>query len=222
MVALTCMPSVKAVYGFGTACTLVFAALSYERIDSLRNPRSAWTDSLNKTDFSAPPTALGRWRPALNLSQVELLRGNPDAALMYAQQAIKLDEFKKSIRDPITTALESCDDVASRAEAIATSNKPLSEVLQEIEDLNRDAIKAFSRLSDRLDDADQSTFASSNTWLNGYDSAEERVLGCFNEACNNVNIEAKRRAALQRIKSEFRTYRSTVIRRVEAEITSIS
>lgn len=138
------------------------------------------------------------------------------------RQAIKLDEFKKSIRDPITTALESCDDVASRAEAIATSNKPLSEVLQEIEDLNRDAIKAFSRLSDRLDDADQSTFASSNTWLNGYDSAEERVLGCFNEACNNVNIEAKRRAALQRIKSEFRTYRSTVIRRVEAEITSIS
>jgi hypothetical protein len=137
------------------------------------------------------------------------------------RHAIKLDEFKKSVRDPITAALEACDEVALRAEAIATSNKPLSDVLQEIEDLNRDAIKSFSRLSDKLDDADQSSFASSNTWLDGYDAAEGRVLGCFNEACNSVNAESKRRSALQRVKCDFRTYRLTIIRRIEAEINSI-
>lgn len=89
---LACIPSRKAIYGLGVGAALVCAALSFERIDSLSNPRSAWTDALGKTDMEAPANALGRWRPALNLSQDELLRGNPDNALMFARQAISLGE----------------------------------------------------------------------------------------------------------------------------------
>lgn len=92
MLAFTCIPSQKVIYGFGVGCALVFAALGFERIDSLHSPRSAWTDALNKTDLKAPASAVGRWRPALNLSQEALLRGNADTALSYARQAMQLGE----------------------------------------------------------------------------------------------------------------------------------
>ena len=138
------------------------------------------------------------------------------------RQAVRLDEFKKSVRDPIVSAMDGCESVGSRAEAISASAKPLAEVMADIEQLNRDAIAALNLLSDKLNDADNSSFSSLNTWLSGYDEFEEKILGCFNEACNAVNSESRRREALTRVKTIMRSFKGQLQKRHESEITTIS
>ena len=87
---------------------------------------------------------------------------------------------------------------------------------------NKEAIAAINVLSDKLNDADNSTFSDSTAWLHGYDQFEEKLLGCFNEACNPVNSEVKRREALTRSKSSVRSFKASVQTRLEAEITAIA
>lgn len=138
------------------------------------------------------------------------------------RQAVRLDEFKKSVRDPIVSAMDGCEAVGSRAEAISASAKPLIDVMAEIEQLNRDAIAALNLLSDKLNDADNSSFSKSSAWLSDYDEFEEKILGCFNEACNAVNSDARRREALARVKTIMRSFKGQLQRRQESEITAIS
>jgi hypothetical protein len=137
-------------------------------------------------------------------------------------QAIRLDEFKKSIRDPIVSAMDACEAVGSRAEAISASARQFGELTSDIESLNREAIAAINTLSDKLNDADNSRFSKSSTWLEGYDQFEEKVLGCFNEACNPVNSEVKRREALIRSKTSVRSFKVVIQQKLEAEIAGIA
>ena len=71
---------------------LLFAALGFERINSLQNPASAWSDAAEKVDRHAPASAVGRWRPVLNLATELEERGNYDEALRLFSQAEALGE----------------------------------------------------------------------------------------------------------------------------------
>lgn len=82
----------KVVLGLGAFFLLVFGTLTFERISSLESERAVWTDAWQKTDRSAPANAFGRWRPALNLAKIELIRGNPERAYEFATFAVKLHE----------------------------------------------------------------------------------------------------------------------------------
>ena len=75
----------------GTIVVVVLAALSFERISSLADEQTAWTDALQKVDASAPDNAVGRWRAPLNLARLALVKGDGEAALLYNQQARQLD-----------------------------------------------------------------------------------------------------------------------------------
>lgn len=72
----------------GTMAVLALAALSYERIQSLDDEQTAWTDALHKIAPDAPTNAVGRWRPALNLARLALVKGDGEAALQFNQQAL--------------------------------------------------------------------------------------------------------------------------------------
>ena len=71
----------------GIAGSLLLAALSFERIDSLSSPADAWKDAVQKIDRTAPANALGRYRPFLNLGNEYLLQGLKEEALRHYQLA---------------------------------------------------------------------------------------------------------------------------------------
>lgn len=137
-------------------------------------------------------------------------------------QTVRLDEFRKTIRDPIVTAFVDCEAIGTRADAIAISAQPLEKLSDEISALNREAIAAIAALSDRLGDADRSSFAPSNTWLEGHGTLEDNIYNLFNCAANTVVSEQARRDALKKVKSEFRDYRAVKNAELEESIRIIS
>lgn len=70
----------------------LFAALSFERINSLQSSSSAWLDAGTKIDRQAPANAVGRWRALLNLGTEFMERGSYDEALRLFSQAEALGE----------------------------------------------------------------------------------------------------------------------------------
>ena len=66
----------KTIYVIGCAIGLVFTVLAFERVHSLRDDHTAWGDAAEKIDLKAPASAVGRWRPFLNLGAYHLDRGS--------------------------------------------------------------------------------------------------------------------------------------------------
>ena len=66
----------KTIYVSGCAIGLVFTVLAFERVQSLRDDYTAWGDAAEKIDLKAPASAVGRWRPFLNLGAYHLDRGS--------------------------------------------------------------------------------------------------------------------------------------------------
>lgn len=56
----------QTVLGIGLVIAAGFAALAFERVDSLKTEFNAWDDAARKIDLEAPANAVGRSRPFLN------------------------------------------------------------------------------------------------------------------------------------------------------------
>ncbi len=82
----------RTVYSLGLVLALVLGALSWERVQSLRDEDSAWSDAIDKVDLQAPANAVGRWRPYLNRGAYHLEREAAQDALRDFDMAIKLGE----------------------------------------------------------------------------------------------------------------------------------
>jgi len=108
--ALIALPLVgysrNAFYAVGMLVVALFAALSFERINSLQTPGSAWADASAKIDRQAPPNAVGRWRPLLNLGAESLDQGSYDEALRLFSQAEALGEPLGSARFNMGVSLQ--------------------------------------------------------------------------------------------------------------------
>ena len=66
----------KTIYVIGCAIGLKLTILAFERVQSLRDDHTAWGDAAEKIDLKAPASAVGRWRPFLNLGAYHLDRGS--------------------------------------------------------------------------------------------------------------------------------------------------
>jgi tetratricopeptide (TPR) repeat protein len=80
---------------FSAICLLLLAGLvafSFERIQSLQTPSTAWKDASTKIDLQAPANAVGRWRPFLNLGTEALDKEDYTEALRLFNQAEALGE----------------------------------------------------------------------------------------------------------------------------------
>lgn len=138
------------------------------------------------------------------------------------QETIKLEEFRSTVKTPVLEALQTCEAVGTKVEAISRSAKTLAELGDEIQAANLQAIDALLLLETRLSDANDSSFARGSDWLDGFDQEQDQVLSCFNAASNAVNSDNVRRAALLRVKTTLSQLRSNVKKKVEAEITAIA
>lgn len=70
----------RTIYALGAVLGLLFAALALERNLSLRDEVTAWTDAAEKINLKAPPSAVGRSRPFLNLGAYYLGKKMVDPA----------------------------------------------------------------------------------------------------------------------------------------------
>jgi tetratricopeptide (TPR) repeat protein len=111
----------KALYAcFGLVLAL-FAALSFERINSLQTSSSAWTDASGKIDRSAPANAVGRWRPFLNLAAEFQEQGNYEEALRLFGQAEALGEPLGSARFNMGVSLQQLKQYAKALDNFAAA-----------------------------------------------------------------------------------------------------
>lgn len=90
----------------GLMVCLVLGALSFDRLDSLYNARTVWADAAAKIDTKAPPNAVGRWRPFLNLGADALERGDYSEATRLFSMAENLGEPLGSARMNLGVALQ--------------------------------------------------------------------------------------------------------------------
>jgi len=80
----------------GAILVCLFAALTFERLLSLRDARAAWADAAAKIDMTAGRNAVGRWRPLLNLGAEYLDKGSNETAYRLFSQAAALGEPRGS------------------------------------------------------------------------------------------------------------------------------
>jgi tetratricopeptide (TPR) repeat protein len=97
--------SYKPLYAVGVLLVALLAALSFDRINSLQSPTTAWSDASEKIDRQAPANAVGRWRPLLNLGAEFQDQGNYKEALRLFGQAEALGEPLGSARFNIGVSL---------------------------------------------------------------------------------------------------------------------
>ena len=96
----------KAMYALGMLVVVLFAALSFDRISSLRTPETTWTDASEKIERQAPVSAVGRWRPLINLGADAQEQGNYNEALRLFSQAEALGEPLGSARFSMGVSLQ--------------------------------------------------------------------------------------------------------------------
>lgn len=82
----------RTIYSIGLVLAVLLGALSWERVQSLHDARSAWSDAVDKVDLQAPVNAVGRWRPFINRGAYYLEREAAQDALRDFDMAIQLGE----------------------------------------------------------------------------------------------------------------------------------
>ena len=82
----------KTIYSVGGILIITLSALAWERVQSLHDAHSAWSDAADKIDLDAPANAVGRWRPFLNRGAYFLEREAADNALRDFELAERLGE----------------------------------------------------------------------------------------------------------------------------------
>lgn len=65
----------RTVYVAGMMLGIMFSLLAFERVASLRDEFTVWSDAAEKIDRQAAANAVGRWRPFLNLGAFHLEKG---------------------------------------------------------------------------------------------------------------------------------------------------
>lgn len=96
----------KALYAACMIVVALFAALSFDRISSLRTPATTWTDASEKIDRQAPANVVGRWRALINLGAEAQEQGNYNEALRLFSQAETLGEPLGSARFNMGVSLQ--------------------------------------------------------------------------------------------------------------------
>lgn len=84
--------SPKPLYLLGAALSVAFAALAAERVLSMENELTAWSDAIDKQGASAPPNAVGRYRAYMNRGAYHLGRLSADPAIRDFSMAQSLGE----------------------------------------------------------------------------------------------------------------------------------
>ena len=96
----------RLIYPVGVVLAIVFAGLAVERVWSLRDELTVWSDAIEKADRQTEPNAVGRWRPYLNRGAYYLDKERTDEAYADFVRANTLGEPEGMARFNMGMALQ--------------------------------------------------------------------------------------------------------------------
>lgn len=77
---------------FGACLVVVLAILAHERVSSMRDSYTVWSDAVQKVDLEAPDAAVGRWRAFMNRGTFHLGNRALEPATHDFEMAARLGE----------------------------------------------------------------------------------------------------------------------------------
>ncbi len=131
---------------------------------------------------------------------------------------IRLEEFRSSVRDPLIAALQDCRQCGYSAKSIALSQKGLDETTDEITELNKSTVIALSKLSDALDDANNSKFSAGKSWLNDFSGFEDDILTLSDRGCEVELPDGVRKKAYKCMPDEISRLNKMVRKKIDKEL----
>lgn len=96
----------RTVYALGLVAGCVFGLLAFERVSTFQSEYTVWEDAAKKIDIQAPASAVGRWRPYLNLGAEQLDKGLDTQAMASLSRAEALGSLYGTARFNIGVALQ--------------------------------------------------------------------------------------------------------------------
>lgn len=75
---------------FGACLVIVLGILAHERVSSMRDSYTVWSDAAHKIDLNAPDSAVGRWRAFMNRGSFHLGNKAFEAATQDFEMAVRL------------------------------------------------------------------------------------------------------------------------------------
>lgn len=136
----------------------------------------------------------------------------------HKARAIRLEEFRSVVRDPLRNALSELPSLMKRAAAASQTKKSLDDMAEEISALNRDTISAIGYLSDALEQANQSRFADGDDWLEGVSAIEDAIAEAFNETQNTGKSHIVRLQALESTSKNMGNLKRLVNGKIDAGV----
>lgn len=113
----------RTIYTLGIVVGIVFSLLAFERMLSLQDETTAWGDAAEKIDKNAPPNAVGRWRPFLNLGAQHLDKGLVAQATTELATAEALGALNGAARFNLGVALQQQQKHTEALAAFAEAEK---------------------------------------------------------------------------------------------------
>ncbi len=111
----------RTIYSVGLVLAVLLSALSWERVQSLHDTNSAWSDAVDKVNLRAPASAVGRWRPYINRGAYYLEREAAQDALRDFDMAIQLGEPMGSAQMNRAVALQLMNRHAETLKALTAA-----------------------------------------------------------------------------------------------------
>jgi hypothetical protein len=138
------------------------------------------------------------------------------------QRALRIEEFRAAVRQPIELALLELDDQAVEVELMdqAWANKPPT--MQELISLNRSVTAATLRLSKRLQSADDLHHRSGQTWIDDYYAKEDQILDGLNAALDDTLAQGLRQKGLSQAQANITLLRKKISLSLSAELKALS
>ena len=133
-------------------------------------------------------------------------------------RAIKLEEFRYSVRGPINAALATLTECGNCIQAISVSDTSLKDNMDASGVINRDTVKALNTLYDCLQEANDSDFSADSNWLEVHSKYEDRILAQFDLGLNVIRDDSIRRNAFSKAKDEIISYKARIVRKVSDEL----
>lgn len=107
LIAIPCIGfQPKRIYAVGAVLAIVLVSLAIERVWSLNDELSVWSDAIDKTERYTEPNAVGRWRPYLNRGAYYLEKERVDEAYADFVRADAMGEPEGTARFNMGMAMQ--------------------------------------------------------------------------------------------------------------------
>lgn len=136
-------------------------------------------------------------------------------------RAIKLDEFRSSVKQPIEEALRQLEECETSADVFLHPQTDVSDQADKLIELNKSIVSSMVCLLKRLENADRSDFTSSQSWDDLYYAKEDAIFQPMNIVTLVSSNDSEKREALKLTTGNLKGLRRSIQAVLEKHIQSI-